>query len=345
MASVLAAGAVAGEREMDKLRSLQYFVAAAEEKSLAGAARRFGVSTQAVAKMITALERGLGVRLFDRASHGLSLTASGAAYRETCLPALSQLQLADELVRATPAQGGVVAGVQHVIAREVLTPALPRFHARHPQIQIDVRDFNRVSKDVTSGVDVFLTLGWPQVSDLVLRQIASSRTIVVASPAYWAAHGVPRHPSELAQHTCLPIRSVDGTVMDLWTFARGDEKVSVQARGWLTTSNAHRDMVLELARAGEGVAYILDWTNRDDIASGRLVQALADWESPEAPPVNLLYRPSVRRVARVRLFMEFVIEIFRELEAMRKRSVLPAQRPQWLRRSYLRASASPRHER
>jgi len=345
MASVLAAGAVAGEREMDKLRSLQYFVAAAEEKSLAGAARRFGVSTQAVAKMITALELGLGVRLFDRASHGLSLTASGAAYRETCLPALSQLQLADELVRATPAQGGVVAGVQHVIAREVLTPALPRFHARHPQIQIDVRDFNRVSKDLTSGVDVFLTLGWPQVSDLVLRQIASSRTIVVASPAYWAAHGVPRHPSELAQHTCLPIRSVDGTVMDLWTFARGDEKVSVQARGWLTTSNAHRDMVLELARAGEGVAYILDWTNRDDIASGRLVQALADWESPEAPPVNLLYRPSVRRVARVRLFMEFVIEIFRELEAMRKRSVLPAQRPQWLRRSYLRASASPRHER
>ena len=134
---------------MDKLRSLQYFVAAAEEKSLAGAARRFGVSTQAVAKMITALERGLGVRLFDRASHGLSLTASGAAYRETCLPALSQLQFADELVRATPAQGGVVAGVQHVIAREVLTPALPRFHARHPQIQIDVRDFNRVGKDLT----------------------------------------------------------------------------------------------------------------------------------------------------------------------------------------------------
>jgi DNA-binding transcriptional LysR family regulator len=119
----------------------------------------------------------------------------------------------------------------------------------------------------------------------------------------------------------------------------------VQARGWLTTSNAHRDMVLELVRAGEGVAYILDWTNRDDIASGRLVQVLADWESPEAPPVNLLYRPSVRRVARVRLFMEFVIEIFRELETVHDRSVRPAQRPPWLKRSYLRASATPRHER
>jgi len=174
----------------------------------------------------------------------------------------------------------------------------------------------------------------------VLRQIAASRTIIVASPAYWAAHGIPRHPRELAQHTCLPIRGVDGTVMDLWTFARGDEQVSVRARGWLTTSNAHRDMVLDLVRAGEGVGYLLDWTNRDDLASGRLVQALVDWESPEAPPVNLLYRPRGRRVARVRLFMEFVIEVFRELEAARGRSVRPAQRPSWLNRSYGRASAS-----
>ncbi|HEU5295540.1 MAG TPA: LysR family transcriptional regulator [Burkholderiaceae bacterium] len=327
---------------MDKLRSLQYFVAAAEEKSLAGAARRFGVSTQAVAKLVSALERDLGVRLFDRASHGLNLTASGAAYRESCLPALSQLQLADELVRATPAQGAVVVGVQHVIAREVLTPALPHFHARHPQIQVDVRDFNRFSEEQTSGIDVFLALGWPRASDLVLRQIATSRTIVVASPAYWARHGMPRHPSELAHHTCLPIRSVDGTVMDLWTFARGDERVSVQARGWLTTSNAHRDMVIELARAGEGVAYILDWTNGDDLAAGTLVQALADWESPEAPPVNLLYRPSVRRVARVRLFIEYVIDTFQQLEAARGRATPPAQRPAWLKRFYGRASASMR---
>ena len=193
---------------MDKLRSLQYFAAAAEEKSLAGAARRFGVSTQAVAKMITALERDLGVRLFDRASHGLSLTASGAAYRDTCLPALAQLQLAEELVRATPAQGGVVAGVQHVIAREVLTPALPRFHVRHPQIQIDVRDFNRASKEQTDGVDVFLTLGWPQASDLVLRQIASSRTIVVASPEYWAAHGMTSPRRRAARRAPGPVSAL-----------------------------------------------------------------------------------------------------------------------------------------
>ena len=101
-------------------------------------------------------------------------------------------------------------------------------------------------------------------------------------------------------------------------------------------------MVIELARAGEGIAGILDWTNRDDLAAGRLVQALADWESPEAPPVNLMYRPSVRRIARVRVFMDFVTEAFREIESAREERVVSGPRPAWLKRPYGHASASAR---
>jgi LysR family transcriptional regulator, regulator for bpeEF and oprC len=331
---------------MDKLRALQYFVTAAEEKSLSGAARRFEVSTTAVAKMITGLEKSIGVRLFDRTAHGLALTATGEEYLESCGPALGQLELADELVRSSTERtaGTIVVGVQHVIASEFLTPALPRFHALHPHIEIDVRDFNRVTKEQTRGVDVFLVLGWPDAPDLIRRQIAAARFIIVAAPSYWKMHGTPRDPRELEQHICLPIRGVDGTVMDLWTFARGDERVSVNARGWLITSNTHRDMAIDLALAGQGVARILDWTNRRDLASGALVQVLADWESPEAPPVNLLYRPSVRRVPRVRMFMNFVVEVFRELEATRTLRVVPSARPLWLRRPYGRASASVRRQ-
>jgi DNA-binding transcriptional LysR family regulator len=327
---------------MDKLRALQYFVTAAEEKSLSGAARRFKVSATAVAKMMNALEKSAGVRLFDRSAHGLTLTASGEQYLESCTQALAQLEQADESLRASTERpaGTIVVGVQHVIAREFLTPALPRFHALYPHIEIDVRDFSRVTEEQTRGVDVFLVLGWPEATDLVRRQIAAARFIVVAAPSYWAAHAVPRHPRELEQHVCLPIRGVDGTVMDVWTFARGEERVSVNVRGWLVTSNAHRDMAIDLALAGQGVARILDWTNRRDLASGAFVQALADWESPEAPPVNLLYRPSVRRIPRVRMFMNFVVEVFRELEATRARPVAPSPRPLWLKRPYGRASAT-----
>ncbi len=327
---------------MDKLRALQYFAAAAAEKSLSGAARGFGVSVTAVAKQINALEKILGAKLFDRTARGLTLTAEGARYLQACGPALTQLDDADERLRESMLRpkGVVVVGVQHVIARGSLTAALPRFHARYPDIEIDVRDFQRVTDEQTSGVDVMLVLGWPKVEDLVQRRIAAGRFLVVASPAYWAAHGMPRRPRDLERHVCLPIRSVDGTVMDVWAFTRGTEHESLLARGWLTTSNAHRDLVIELALAGHGVIRILDWTNLPELASGSLVRVLEDWESTEAPPVNLLYRASVRRIPRVRLFIEFATELFRELDQVRGTGVVGTERPRWLWRHHGRVSAS-----
>lgn len=330
---------------MDKLRALQYFGAAADERSLSGAARRFEVSVAAVAKMINALETALGARLFDRTASGLTLTAIGESYLGDCAPALAQLQLAEQTVRASSQRtpGTVVVGVQHVIQSECLTPALPGFLERNPQVQIDLRDFTRFTEEQTRGVDVFLVLGWPKVGDLARRPIASARFIVVAAPAYWAAHGMPRHPSELARHCCFNIRGVDGTVMDLWSFARDGEQVSVPVAGRLVTSNAHRDAAIGMALAGLGVVRILDWTNRAEVARGELVPALLDWESLEAPPLNLLYRPSVRRVPRIRLFLDFAVGVFQALDRERAHPPAAAARPAWLKRPYGRASASVKH--
>ena len=326
---------------MDKLRALQYFVAAAETGSFSGAARRFEVSGQAVAKLITALEANLGVRLFERTARGMTLTAAGANYLEACAPALTQLHDAEENTRGLTvrSKGTVVVGVQHVIARGCLSAALPRFHARFPDIALDVRDIRRATDEEITGLDLMLVLGWPKVSNVVQRRIGAGRFITVAAPAYWAAHGVPQRPKDLEQHVCLPIRGVDGTVMDLWTFVRGAEQESVTARGWLTTSNSHRDLVIELAMAGQGVIRILDWTNLPELASGSLLQVLRDWESPEAVPVNLLYRPSIRRIHRVKAFIDYVTDLFRELDARRGGHVVATERPPWLRRHYARTSA------
>src|SRR5512134_2991918 len=111
---------------MDKLRSLHYFVAAAETSSFSAAARRFGVSTAAVSKLVQALERELGLTLFERHAHGLALTAGGAAYLEACRPALDLLADADEQASAATSRvsGTVVVAVQPVIAQECLTSAL-----------------------------------------------------------------------------------------------------------------------------------------------------------------------------------------------------------------------------
>ena len=325
---------------MDKLRALHYLAAAAAEKSFSGAARALEVSVPAVAKMINALEKQLGVQLVERTARGLTLTAGGASYLEACAPALAQLSDADEQARALAVRlkGTLVVGVQHVIARGCLTAALPRFHARHPDIELDVRDFQQVTEGQVSGLDVMLVLGWPKAPDLVCRRIAAGRLIVVASPAYWAAHGMPERPMDLERHVCLTIRSVYGAVMDAWSFSRGAEQETVRARGWITTSNAHRDLVIELGLEGHGVMRILDWTNLPHLASGVLVQALTDWESTEAVPVNLLYSASTRRIPRARVFIDFVTELFDDLDRRRGGHVMGTERPAWLSRPRARAS-------
>ena len=330
---------------MDKLRSLHYFVAAAEASSFSAAARRFGVSTAAVSKLVQSLERELGLKLFERHAHGLALTAAGATYLEACRPALAQLADADEQASAATSRvsGTVVVGVQPIVAQECLTPALPRFNALYPDIQLDIRLFMRATEESTRGVDVFLVLGWPQATgDLVRRQVGATSFVVCAAPSYWAAHGVPKHPSELERHNCLCIRSNAGSLMDLWRFKRGDERVSVTARGWLLVDNAHRDTARDLAVAGTGVARLIDWDKLQgrQIARGALVPALTDWEIDEVPPVNLLYPPSVRRIARVRRFIDFATQLFREIELQREVRTPSTAMPRWVRAWRPRASAT-----
>lgn len=298
---------------MDRLRALRYLEVAAAKGTFSAAARRFDVSVAAVAKLIGSLERELGVRLVETHARGLTMTAAGISYLDACLFALRAIDDADEKMRSTLARprGKLVVGVQHVVARGLLTAALPRFHERHPEIELDIRDYRGIAAEQIAGIDVILAVGWPgPAADLVRRVIAAGRLFVVAAPTYWAAHGVPQRPIDLQEHVCLPIRDPQGTLMDDWAFRRGDQEEAVHVGGWLSASNAHRDLVVDLALAGQGAIRLFDWTNRDLLASGRLVRVLADWESVDVVPVNLLYPPSARRLPRVRAFIDFAAEIF-----------------------------------
>jgi len=319
---------------MDKLRAIEYFAAAAESGSFSAAARAFDVSVPAVAKLVRALEASLGVALFDRSTHGLALTTSGASYLRRVAHLHDLLERADDEARAgvAPLKGTLTVGMQHVIARECLTPALPGFHIRYPEIVLDIREIGRGTEEEMAGLDMMVLLGWHDPPTLVRRRITAGKFVVAAAPDYWAAHGMPRRPEELGSHVCLPIRAIDSTLMSTWTFVRGAERIGVDVGGWVNVANAHRDIAIELCVRGQGVVRILDWMNLRELGSGALVPALRDWESPEAPPVNILYRSSARRMPRVRAFVDFVTDVFRELEQQRGRHVEPSPRPAWLRR-------------
>jgi DNA-binding transcriptional LysR family regulator len=336
---------------MDRLRSLQYFVAAAEQGSFSAASRQFEVSVAAVAKLIGALERDLGIGLFERRSSGLSLTAAGSVYLDACRPALADLAQADEQARAAASpqpRGTVVVGMPIVIAQECFAPAIPQFRAKYPELQIDLRSVQHVADPAAASCDVLVLLGWPPAAgDWVHRPIGSTRMVIAASPPYWAREGVPQHPRELTQHACLALRGSTGILLDLWEFRRGDEMVAVPVRGWLLVDNAQRNAMVAAAVAGLGVAKMLDWNflGGHELATGALVAALTDWESTEVPGVNLLYRPTVRRLPRVRAFMEFITQVFADLQQRRQDPVAASTPPRWLTTRHARASSMPLRDR
>ena len=303
---------------MDKLRALQYFMVAAEEGSFSAAARRYDVSVPAVAKLVSALERDLGVKLFDRSTQGLTLTARGAQYLEHCTPPLEQLADADRAVAmaGTRRTRTLVVGAPPLLSRALLVPSLADWHERHPQVHIDLRtlDFLTVKDAATRGVDVLVALGWPGSVDLVQRPLARSRLIVCASPAYWRRHGLPAQPTDLLSHACPLVRSPEGTVLDLWRYTRAGVVQEVAVGGWLTC--ASRDDVLQAVLMGQGVGRFADLSVWPFVRDGLLEPALLDWDSSDSPPFSALIRPRSKRDAVVQEFVEFLAEMLCRVEAL-----------------------------
>ena len=330
---------------MDKLRALQYFSESARLGSFSGAARELGVSIPAVARLVNALEASVGAQLFERSVQGLTLTSDGRRYLEACTPAMIQLALAENsLARSgNEAQGTLVLGAPSYISQHCILPALPEFHARCPEITLDIRAFDSFSPEAARECEILILVGWQAHESMVQRRLAQTRSLICAAPAYWNQHGLPARPQDLASHNCLLFRDQENTILDLWEYERAGVRESVTVHGWLVSDN--RDVLLGAAIAGEGVGRFSDLSIRRHILSGELVPALPDWETKHAPPINLFFRSSQRRTPRVRHFIDFAEEIFRTLETDRLPAGLvnvEAERPHWYRRRHARASATPR---
>jgi DNA-binding transcriptional LysR family regulator len=330
---------------MDKLRAIEYFVAAAREGSLSGAARHFEISVPAVAKMVGALEKKLGATLFDRTSRGLVLTADGERYLTVCESLIGQLADAEvgfKRTRQKP-RGTVVVEAPPLLTRQWLLPALPAFHRRYPDLKIDLRMVDRVTINdaEASGVDALILLGWPVVADLVVRQIAQMRLLVCATPGYWARHDVPTRPKELENHTAFLVRNSKGLLLDSWRFRRGNDEEAAELKGWLVSER--RDVVLDAVLTGEGLARFADLSIQNLLSDGTLIPILPDWEAVDAPPVHLLHRPVHRSSPGLKAVLGFLETCVKHLEAGRERPALGnerLERPAWYRRTYGRASSS-----
>ncbi|MFT3956071.1 MAG: LysR substrate-binding domain-containing protein [Piscinibacter sp.] len=336
---------------MDKLKALEYFRAAAEEGSFARAAQRLEISVPAVQKLVGSLEQALGIALLERSARGVRLTPSGREYLDRCRPLLMELDDLAQAERRLRGSGerpsGTLAVAAHPqLAHHVLLPALPRFHALYPEVEIDFRTVHRIDDADAATADVLLLHGWPEVPpDYVHRRLGGARSLIMAAPDHWAVHGVPQHPSELARFICLLMRNPAGILLDLWEFARDGERLQVPVRGWLS-SNA-REAVLDMVIGGHGVGRFTELTTREHVQSGRLVPVLLDWEVQGGPPVNLLFKGSARRSPSLRAFVDHTLQRLRDLESQDEvlAGRASADRPAWHVHGYGRASATVRGRR
>jgi DNA-binding transcriptional LysR family regulator len=299
-------GSVLEGVSVDRLTTMQAFVAVMESGSFSLAARRLGLGQPAVSKSIAQLEQRLGTRLFVRSTRGLHPTESARLFYEHARQALHHL---DEAEHAARGEGAALEGVLRVCSpvtfgRMRIIPHLGPFLAEHPALSLDLRLDDRYVDLLREGVDLAIRLGALDDSSMTARKLASARRVVVASAAYLRRHGTPREPADLQGHDfVIYTRGKEPGVVRL---RRGEEEIQVPVSSRLAVSAM--EGLREAVLAGLGMASISTWVFEEELARGEVVEVLGDWSQP--PMDAWAVYPSGRLPpARARAFAAYVEQV------------------------------------
>jgi DNA-binding transcriptional LysR family regulator len=327
---------------MDKLRAIEYLSCAVEAGSFTAAAKSLGVSAPAVAQLIGALERSLGIVLFHRTTRGLSLTADGERYHEASRSIAADLRQLEQSLspRGTKLRGTLTVGMREAVGLNCVMPRIRRFYERFPEVELVTTPARTVRDIAEKKLDLAVLIGWPSERDLAVRPLAQTRYVVCASPGYWMHEGRPHEPEELQHHNCLLFRSSAEILLDRWIFEKNGVRRTVDVKSALLSED--RPWLDEAACAGTGVIRAADLTLSRYLSSGLLVPVLTEWEALEAPTIYAAFRRSQRSSRLVRAFLEFLVEVFAELESERSPAlgarIAPVPKPQWFGRARSRQS-------
>lgn len=289
---------------MDRLTTLDLFVRIVDRGSFTGAAADLGISRPVATAAIKDLEQRLGTRLLQRSTRHVQATVEGQAYYRRCVAILADLEDADR------GAGGAVAGLLRVdvvgnLARTILLPALPELLARHPALTVHLGEGERFVDLVKEGVDCVVRAGELADSDMVVRRLGNMEEVTVASTAYLAEHGMPASPDSLDGHVMVGfVSSRTGQPLPL-EFTRDGEVIEVALPARVLVGGA--DTSAEAARLGLGLVQAPRYRFTDDLASGRLIEVLADFP-PTSTPVSVLYPSSRQLSPRVRVFIDWLVE-------------------------------------
>src|SRR5262245_28807677 len=295
---------------MQDLRTLAIFVKVSERRSFVRAAADLGVTQSGVSNAIKRLEDQLGVRLLARTTRQVGLTEDGAAFFERCRQVLADLQEAELVLKETRLKptGRLRIDMPVSYGRIKVVPLLGPFQAQYPELKLALSFADRYVDLVEEGIDVSVRFGALQDSSLMARRLTQTRFRVVGAPSYFAEHGRPKTPDDLAGHNCLAFTVRDSRLARDWRFARDGVETTLAPQGNMSFSDGAA--LCDAAGAGYGLAQIHDYYIDNAVSTGKLELVLEKFR-PQIDPIWLVY-PQTRHLSpKVRAFIDFMTARFR----------------------------------
>jgi DNA-binding transcriptional LysR family regulator len=291
---------------MDRIDAMQAFLAVAELKGFAPAARKLGLSSSSVTRLIATLEEHLGARLLQRTTRSVALTDAGTRYLERIKRILADLEEAEASVQdeRTRPSGRLVISAPVGFGRLHVSPVMSEYLKRHPDVCGELRLSDLMINLVEEGVDLAVRIGHLADSTLVARHVGEMRRIVVAAPGYLKARGEPRTVEAIASHQTIQFDATTATPD--WRFVRDGKEIRIVPAPRLMTNSA--DAAIQYAVQGGGLTRVLAYQAAKAIKRGRLKIVLAKFEPPPLP-IHIVYPTSRLLSAKVRAFIDLVVEI------------------------------------
>jgi len=289
---------------------LGFFSTLAAARSLSAAARELGITTPAVSKRLAQMESRLGMSLVNRTSRRMSLTPEGELYLTHARRILGEIDDLSELLgvsKATP-QGLLRVNATLGFGRSHVAPLISRFIRKHPHVEVQLQLSVNPPPLTDDAFDICIRFGAPPDTRVIARRIAPNRRLLCASPAYLARHGEPKTPHDLTHHNCIGIRQGE-EAYGAWRLSSGrgrrQQADTVKIRGNLTTNDG--EIAVNWALDGHGIVMRAEWDVARLLRSGRLVQVLAQYDTPDAD-IYAVYPQRHQLAGRVRAFVDYLAQ-------------------------------------
>lgn len=294
---------------MDKFDSMRAFTQVVDAGGFAAASRRMGRSRSQVNKLVINLEDDLGVQLLQRTTRTVTPTDTGLAFYDRCQAILADVAEAEEAVTQLQIEpkGTLRVNAPMSFGTLHLAPMLTDFLVQHPDLQMELSLNDRLTDPIEEGFDITLRIAErPTMRSLIVHELCPAPRVLCAAPGYLQQYGIPEHPDQLRDHSCLHYGHL--APWNQWQLMGPDKNHVVRVQGAVCSNNG--EVLRQAALKGLGITLLPTFIVGEDLAQHRLQEILSAYHIP-AIAIQILYPVNKHLSTKVQLFTEFLQEKFK----------------------------------